>query len=311
MSKTLEDNIVDELIKVIRDFDEASTFIKSEIYSAYQGSFEANYFARKSKIEIEADIVKEIPLSKDSPQMVLTNLLMEHCSTRSALSMRLSVIDRIMQLYRIGKYEESDSKQYIKNICDRRDIRHLIHFTKLENIPGILNIGILSKEYMDEIGLKYVFNDNLRLDGMYNSISLSISFPNYKMFYKYRMRELDKEWAVILISPSILWEEDCLFCKYNAADRRIRGIAENLGTPDELEGMFNREIESEMSNLKSSYTSDPQAEVLVYNNISPRKIEKIIVQNNRAYELVNKITNHKFNQKFEIEGSYFKARMHK
>ncbi|EJV4018820.1 DUF4433 domain-containing protein, partial [Salmonella enterica] len=64
-------------------------------------------------------------------------------------------------------------------------------------------------------------NDELRLDGHRDSTSLSIAFPNYRMFYRYRMDNPSIEWVVLGIHPSILWRNDCAYCCHNAADARI------------------------------------------------------------------------------------------
>ena len=118
----------------------------------------------------------------------------------------------------------------------------------------------------------------MRLDGHIDTISLSISFPNYKMFYKYRMTTSTRGWVVIALSPSILWEYECAFCKYNAADSRISKLPKDyLNSIKSLKEMFAENNEDKgvrtANRLKEFDPTDPQAEVLVFSNIP---IEKII-----------------------------------
>ncbi|ABQ25481.1 hypothetical protein Gura_1280 [Geotalea uraniireducens Rf4] len=87
-----------------------------------------------------------------------------------------------------------------------RGIAHLIHFTRFENLNSILQHGIRPRQVLDAGGEEYIFNDELRLDGCLDAVSLSISFPNYKMFYPYRCQDYSINWAVLRLKSSILWD---------------------------------------------------------------------------------------------------------
>jgi len=60
------------------------------------------------------------------------------------------------------------------------------HFTRANNLPDIIKHGIYPISRIAEIGVTPEINDELRLDGRLDGISLSIAFPNSRMFYKYR-----------------------------------------------------------------------------------------------------------------------------
>lgn len=302
--------IYNQVANSINDRDDAFTFIKDEIRAALNGSYEANYFARKSQIKINDSPPEEIPYSSDTPQAILTNLLNELTSTRDAVLIRLKIIDRVMKKFRFGKYQDSVSKNNIRIMCEDRQIENLIHFTKVENLSGIFNLGLMSKEYMDQIGQSFSFNDHERVDGQLNAISLSISFPNYKMFYKYRMQDRAQRWAVILLSPSVLWEEDCLFSKHNAADSRIRNISDRLGKPSDFESMFLEDDNHIMSELRKCDPIDPQAEVLVFNNIDSRNIIKIIVEREEDIHLIKESINFNCTTSIIVDERYFQSRMY-
>jgi len=130
-----------------------------------------------------------------------------------------------------------------------------------------------------------VINDQLRLDGHLNGTSLSIAFPNYLMFHRYR-QEANTEWVVLGVDPSVLWTKDCGFCLHNAADGRMIGQpVDTLRTLVAMQGMF-AEIQGlgnrEEQRLLSSDPTDPQAEVLVFERIEPNFIIGVAFETQRA-----------------------------
>lgn len=72
----------------------------------------------------------------------------------------------------------------IKEFVSQRRIKSLYHFTSLQNLESILNNGLLSRDKLKENNILHYYNDNLRLENKLNAICVSISFPNYKMFYR-------------------------------------------------------------------------------------------------------------------------------
>jgi hypothetical protein len=168
------------------------------------------------------------------------------------------------------------SAENIKNIVKERQIPYLVHFTQLANLPSILQNGLLCRNAIPD---GVAINDEMRLDGRPNTVSLSVSFPNHRMFYKYR-QEKQGLWCVLALNVSVLWELDCLFCKHNAADARISCLSDAvLSASTALRSMF-EEIEGldgrEDQKLKVYDPTDPQAEVLVNQSISPNYIGGIV-----------------------------------
>ncbi|MBS8271052.1 DUF4433 domain-containing protein [Halomonas litopenaei] len=158
-------------------------------------------------------------------------------------------------------------KEEIKSIVRSRQLPFLVHFTQLDNLPSILENGFLCRDLIPD---GVAINDEIRLDGRRNTVSLSISFPNHRMFFKYR-QEKQGGWCVLAINIAVLWELDCLFCKHNAADGRISCLSNvELASPEALRNMFD-EIEGlegrEEQRLKVYDPTDPQAEVLVNQSI--------------------------------------------
>jgi hypothetical protein len=166
--------------------------------------------------------------------------------------------------------------QQIEQIVVQREIKQLVHFTRIENLESIMQHGIVPIADAAEKQIAPAVNDQARFDGRTNASCLSITFPNYLMFFKYRQENPDVNWIVLGVDPSVLWLKNCAFCRYNAADARISTqLLEALQTPASLSGMFD-EIEGlaprQEHRLKTSDTTDVQAEVLVFDVIEPQYI---------------------------------------
>lgn len=174
-------------------------------------------------------------------------------------------------------------KDEIKKILENREIKTLLHFTQLENLPSIIEKGLLTKDNVDESAK---CNDEHRLDNHTDTISVSIHHPNSPMFYKYRQQNPKADWCVIGIKADILQEQDALFCKKNAASSSIsQESEERLRCPDSLEGMFQELADSPSRDeqcLKSYDPTDVQAEVLIKGDIAPEHIKGIVFTSRQA-----------------------------
>lgn len=178
----------------------------------------------------------------------------------------------------------SNLKAQIKKDVEERKIEYLVHFTAIENIPSILSNGIHSVYSLDKLDFSYDYNDEYRLDGYENAISLSVMFPNYSMFYKYRIyNKPPKDMAVLSISPSILWEKECAFYYNNAASSDFNNTsARELNTYDSWCEMFCEEYgenSRKQLRLPSYYTTNPQAEILCFDTIDPNYILDVCFEN--------------------------------
>ena len=195
-------------------------------------------------------------------------------------------------------YQVNSSQESIKRIVRERQIRYLVHFTPVDNIQSILENGVVSRASLDQNHTFYTYNDGQRLDNKKNASCLSISLPNYRYFFSLRkQRYQDRTWCVVLLKPSILWEMDCAFFQTNAANNivRHRPVQEFKG-PQALNKMFdsslfNRKSLEQNHRLPVYCTTDPQAEVLVFDRISPDYIEGLAFENNVPYWLKNMIPN--------------------
>lgn len=215
------------------------------------------------------------------------------------------------ELKRFG--EKQDRAKSIQKYCVENRITKLIHFTRLENLKWILRYGLLSRKSLQEFSqIQHpIFNDSYRFDGHLEAICLSISFPNYKMFYKLRQDNPNKDWAVLVIDSRILWEFDCAFYTENAASN----IARNTSIQQRKEYSSFVEMFSDYNHIKRSnlcipnnYPTNPQAEVLVFESINPEYILEVHFRDEATMQ--NWLTESKesFVQKFVASRSYFEPR---
>ncbi len=198
----------------------------------------------------------------------------------------------------------------IQKICEEYKIETLVHFTHISNLHSILQHGLLGRPKIGSMsGIEAPHcNDLLRLDGHCEAICLTISFPNYRMFYSYRRKNPpDTNWVILFLKPSILWELDCKFYKGNAASNKAKATAGK--TPDALRQMFSRDIQPQYLEIPSNFTTDPQAEVLVFDSIPTDYINIVLFH---TLESGNQWVNQhpaNYSQKFYAEtNDYFAPR---
>lgn len=160
-------------------------------------------------------------------------------------------------------------------------IPFLVHFTRTRNLPSIMRHGILPRDRFAEYEVEAEINDELRLDGRLDGISVSIAHPNSKMLWKLRQENSGVNWSVLAISPEVLWTHDCAFCKHNAADSRITSTPiEDLKTEAAFAELFNDHpgFDRVADGLKVFDPTDVQAEVLIFEPILPPQILGVAFQ---------------------------------
>ncbi|MCL6608945.1 MAG: DUF4433 domain-containing protein [Geminicoccaceae bacterium] len=175
---------------------------------------------------------------------------------------------------------EDRRREEIRGIVRRRGVERLVHFTPRNNLASIGTVGLLARSELEESGVPYRYTDSQRLDRRREWISLSISFPNDKMFFSKRPSMLDVgDWVLLEIDPRVLWERDCLFFSTNAASKCFHGIPdEELRSPSALEKMF---AGARSPDSRDCDPSDPQAEVLVRGRL-PREYLLSVFVNNKS-----------------------------
>lgn len=118
----------------------------------------------------------------------------------------------------VGKtsYEEIIA-DHIKQIVEERQIEHVLHFTRLENLATILEHGLLPRSQLVRAEFNVHASDVDRLDENDDAVSVSISCYYPKMFEAKRHRAGIASWSILMLHPSILWNYHCLFYRKGAA----------------------------------------------------------------------------------------------
>lgn len=177
----------------------------------------------------------------------------------------------------------------IKEIVTSRKINYLVHFTRIENLNSILENGLIPVKIQEEMLIPSIHNDVERMDAKVECTSCSVSFPNYKLFYNFRMHFFKSNWVVILLNKDILFSPSNItyFCYTNAA--RVFPAVKNemdlkkLCMANAFENMFcdyfttkdNKSISRSSLQISDNYTTDPQAEILISSIIDKKYIEYI------------------------------------
>ncbi len=161
------------------------------------------------------------------------------------------------------------------SIINDRGINYFVHYTRIDNLESIIKNGLCSVEYMEKHGIPYIPNDIQRLDGRRDAISLSVSFPNYKNFYKAR-QNADSDWCVIRLDPRKVVELECAYFCTNAANSNWRIIDwSRLNNAECFELMFHENRRSPQ--IPKRYTTDPQAEIMVKDRIPGDFIDSVVL----------------------------------
>lgn len=163
-----------------------------------------------------------------------------------------------------------------------RGIDYLFHFTKYSNFPSIMENGRVRRSELDARHIEYAFNDSMRLEGHPNSLSVSIGFPNYRMFWPARQKYPEDTWIVLVLSTEVLINKPCAYYSKNAASGCYHGVPPaSLQSAEAFDAMF-ADIEGKQRatlGIPDDCTTDPQAEVLVFADIEPHYIQAVATQN--------------------------------
>ena len=179
----------------------------------------------------------------------------------------------------------------IQRFCKDRGITTLCHFTRVENLQSILQEGLIGRSLLEARRPQPLFNDEDRADSNKEAVCLSISFPNYQMFYSIREQKKEtqeangSQWIVLLLDAKVLWELNCAFCQNNAARKAIsRTSLADRKSPEALKGMFGDfyDIRHQDLLIPENYPTHPQAEVLVLDPIPVQYIKAIHFWNEDA-----------------------------
>ncbi len=165
----------------------------------------------------------------------------------------------------------------IQEFLATRNITSLLHFTQVDNLDSILDVGLMTPGMCELLDIKTKTNDAVRHDGQ-DAICLSIEFPNYQLYWSFQNRDVNVQWVIIELIIDVLWVKRCCFCTNNAASNEVSAqtFESRQGLPA-LRALFDDYDNKKRAelNVPDYYTTNPQAEVLCIDSISPEFIKAL------------------------------------
>ena len=212
---------------------------------------------------------------------------------------------------------ETANRVAIEEFAKTRGIRSLVHFTRVENVASILERGLLSRLDLGRKEIRAVINDRERFDRHLGAISLSIEFPNYKMFFKVRQESQGSLWAVLGLGPDVLWTQDCAFYPENAAARRSRKTPlRHARSSEALREIYletwrgpTGTVRRRSLGIADHYPTNPQAEVLSFAPISADKLIFVALKSPAAVDRLRSMAPQlEGSPLLRVESTYFRPR---
>lgn len=164
-----------------------------------------------------------------------------------------------------------------------RRIFYLTHFTRLENLTSILKNGLLSRAAMksDSKFAAVKFNEPQLPSAWQWAVSLNISFPNYRLFYKLQERS-GYDWIVLLFDINLLLDQPFYYFPYPAASlihtpHFQKAISPYLQHLQSFEKLFTdtENVQRSMLEIPDSYPTNPQSEVLTFSPVSMQALREV------------------------------------
>lgn len=193
-------------------------------------------------------------------------------------------------------------REALREFPEERRITQFVHFTPIENVPTILKFGLIPRVHLEATAIRVAlnprFSDDARLEGSPQANCLSLSFPNFRMFYAKRQAK-QGAWAVLGIDPHAVIDLYCEFFPTNAARSGSLAAPGVSGARRLFSGL---DIRIKLA-LRPQDTTDPQAEALEDTVIPGRFVRNIYVEteNARAWLEFKQITS-------AVEPEYFSPR---
>ena len=174
-------------------------------------------------------------------------------------------------------------KTLIKNEIQKRGINNFVHFTHIDNLPSILQNGVLSIAELNRRGLTFHNMDVYRFDRRTDWISTSVTEINSKMFWqKCNENQLNpNDYVILFFDPEYIIDNTRYgFTTENASSREVAN-GNISGTYDSFLRMFN--VDGKRNTLNDNQTTDVQAEVLVKSCIPVESIKRIAFRSYYTY----------------------------
>ena len=199
-----------------------------------------------------------------------------------------------------GDYDTKENKELCKEIAKKQNVQYFVHFTNAENLSSILQRGLLTRKNLDEScylaeGRDYHITDSSRLDNMRDTISLSVTIPNRKMFYVKR-RSLGGNWCVLRMKADTILDHNCYFFRDNAAyhgynEENSKFARNKRNSCYDFMSMFT--YSDNENNTPSGKTTNSQAEVMCGGKIPINEIDSVVFHDEESASLYrNRLKSH-------------------
>jgi hypothetical protein len=180
-------------------------------------------------------------------------------------------------------------EEQLQEFISQRNLTTLFHFTHISNLGSILSHGIMTRKSLEELEFPFRSSDPDRIDGIIDSISVSLSTPNYWLFSRKQV-EFNNELIVLELSTSVLNYYPFIAFPSNAARSDLKKLRET--EPEEFEGVtalrnlfMNDELRIEKS-ISPSEPTDIQSEIMIVKNLPQAVITRIHIHKDHYANLV-------------------------
>ena len=188
-----------------------------------------------------------------------------------------SIADAIVCRLQSRRNGRAVREELLRFLQEERKVTSLLHYTPLENVPHICRFGLIPRAHLMipavRMALNPRFTDAARDEDFLEKNCISISFPNWKLFYAMRQKFSRWQWAVVRLDPAAAAEFVCEFVPTNAANPRTQ----HLPGLEAARCVFSGETLRRQLGLADHEPTDPQAEVLADSVIPPTMIREVCV----------------------------------
>ena len=189
-------------------------------------------------------------------------------------------LNEVLNLARDSQDEERYS---LVGELNRRKIKNLYHFTHIENLESIFKFGFKPKAVLATESIGFVETDSERYDGITQSISFSLEYPN-EWLLRHKIRQFGFNFVLLQLPASLLLTHPFLAFPGNAAggafrEHRLENPTEYIGLRG-IQNMFLSPHVRNLNNLESNQPTDIQAEILILKDIAPSNILRIHIPSN-------------------------------
>jgi hypothetical protein len=214
--------------------------------------------------------------------------------------------------------DESQLKE-IQKIVEARKIGKLVHYTRIENLFGILKYGLVPVDYQIRMGIQSVKTSIKPKEWEKLYTSCTIEHPDSYELYKKNKKSGNAKWALVFIDSKVLYsgENNAYYFNRPARFHLRKNKVADFNNPEAFESMFGKLINPggrrpfrRKNSLKSFYPTDPGAEVLIDGIIDNKFIDCICFETKKDMEAYQRMFSEDLleNYNYLIFKDYFRKR---